>query len=97
MSWFGPQLPRTCKKLARPSPTDRNLDGHQKHEDIVSNLQQQKHEDAMSDLQQRIERSIRDHGRMVIGVYPDKESSDPLNARFCYTIGNTQKGLPELL
>src|SRR5262245_32173835 len=65
-----PRTPPGCKKLATPSPIDRNP----------------KHEDTMSDLQKNIERAIRDHGRMVIGVFPDKESPDPLNARFCYTI-----------
>ncbi len=41
-------------------------------------------------------RHIREHGRSVIGVFPDKESED-INDAFAYTIGNSLKGLPELL
>src|SRR5262245_12591297 len=40
---------------------------------------------------------IEKHGRTVIGVFPVKGSKDPINEAFIYSIGNAERGLPELL
>lgn len=39
---------------------------------------------------------IAEHGQMVMGVFPAADDPDPVTG-FHYTIGNAEKGLPELL
>lgn len=41
---------------------------------------------------QRVQNLIREHGRAVVGVIPEAG-----NRGFSYTVGNVEKGLPELL
>lgn len=46
---------------------------------------------------ENLRRNIAEHGRGVIGIFPAEDSADPVNDAFAYTIGNSLRGLPELL
>jgi hypothetical protein len=48
-------------------------------------------------LRRKMADDIARTGRSVIGIFPDRDSKDPLNDAFLYSIGNAAKGLPELL
>src|SRR5215468_10268600 len=48
-------------------------------------------------IMDKIEETIDKYGWQSIGVFPDAKSADPVNEAFSYTIGNADKGLPELL
>ena len=48
-------------------------------------------------IMDKIEETIDKYGWQLIGVFPDAKSRDPVNEAFIYTIGNADKGLPELL
>ena len=45
----------------------------------------------------RIKQNIDRYQRHIVGVFPDADSLDPINDAFCYTIGNSLVGKPELL
>lgn len=47
----------------------------------------------MSGLYKKIEEAIKQHGQLVMGIFATK----PGGESFSYTIGNHEKGLPELL
>lgn len=51
---------------------------------------------AFDEFRGKIARDVREHGRSVVGVFPDAASPPP-NGAFAYTIGNSDRGLPELL
>jgi hypothetical protein len=40
---------------------------------------------------------IEKYGRSIVGVFADEDEQDVINHTFSYTIGNTIKGMPELL
>jgi hypothetical protein len=51
----------------------------------------------MADSYRQLRANIRRYGRTVIGVFPDRDSPDPTNDAFAYTVGNGLRSLPELL
>jgi hypothetical protein len=48
-------------------------------------------------FRKKITRDVQKYGRSVISVFPDESSKDPVNETFVYTIGNSDRDLPELL
>ena len=51
----------------------------------------------MMELHEKIDADIAEYGRSIMGVFPSDDSDDPTNEAFAYTIGNYDKGFPELL
>jgi hypothetical protein len=51
----------------------------------------------LEEFQRKQAENIARHGRSCLGVFALADAKDPVNETFIYTIGNAQKGLPELL
>lgn len=51
----------------------------------------------IEELKRKQDRHIAETGRTLVGVFPLRGSKDPTNETFVYTMGNSLKGLPELL
>jgi Domain of unknown function (DUF4262) len=56
-----------------------------------------KDDDRFERLYRKMVEDIDRTGRSLIGVFPAKDSTDPVNDAFTYSIGNALVGLPELL
>jgi hypothetical protein len=51
----------------------------------------------MDELHAKVRDNIKRTGRHIMYVFPNEDDPDKMNGYFGYSIGNTNKGLPELL